>query len=117
MNKDFYELRDNIIPQGDNINFDRIMAKQGEKYKCSQYNDLMGTALAFNNIYAIASLNLLVREFNIPTTIEEILKGMYYAMCRDNSTKNPDCCISYEEFDLKVRDDLYDRYGHLIRKS
>ena len=109
----FYNLRDRIIPNEDVDEFDKIIHKHHEFFNYNHYNELLGTALYHYNLYIIASLNSLIREFNILTTKYKILESAYYAECRKNSSKFPDECISYMGFE-DVKDKFYTKYARFI---
>lgn len=119
MTTDFFsDLRDEIIPEGNIKNFNRIL----NHYECELgtldpyfFNQLLGAALYHYNLYIITSINSIVRELKIKTTRTGILEGVYHAYTREDSRKRKGTCVSYIDFSKpQIYDEIYGKYARFL---
>lgn len=82
----FYDVRDDIIPSGKNIQLEKFL----DKSKLNQYQieRLIGASIAENNHIATSLLNLYREENNITIEKVNVLESIYWANCRKISRAN-----------------------------
>ena len=101
---DYYHIRDEVIPQGNVEELEKFLTS--ESFDVCDIASLLGSALYYENQNMIAAINLKVRQKEINLAERDVLEGAYNARCRETGKRNPDCCISYCDFD----DTLYQKY-------
>ena len=81
----FFDIRDNIIPNGKINEFKEWLNSQDQTLAGS--DELVGAAIYHNEINILALLSLFIRENKIDFDKEDIYKSAYYAHCREKSSK------------------------------
>ena len=73
---------------------------------------LVGTAIAFNNIIAMALLNLYIREYNVLIRKQTVAKIIYNNECyiHQKRYRLQGCYISYQQYN----DEKYSQYADLF---
>ena len=97
---DFYDIRDEIIPNGQNILFKKYIDENS--LKTYDIETFYGVAVFHSNHIAISLINLYVRENDIKIDKTNVLRSIYWAECRDFGSRRKNCCISYCEFDNEI---------------
>lgn len=96
---DFYDIRDNVIPEGNMTEFDKWIdnfeAKNenltnGDVVNINTANTietLLGTAIYHGNTIVVAKLNMIIRNCKIKINKMKTLEHIYYASCREKSSE------------------------------
>jgi len=101
---DFYNVRDEIIPNGKNAQLEKFLNENNRLTQCN-IESLIGASIAESNHIATSLLNLYREENNIPIDKSGILKSIYWAECRRITAANKDVCISWRSFDEDIENE------------
>ena len=76
--------------------------------------ELLGTAVSHRNPVAISMINLYIVDNNVRLSKSELMREIYYANCRLESSKFATREISFKEWDDDLYHEYLHRYGDLI---
>lgn len=110
---DFFDIRDKSIKEGNVEELKKFLLPN--VLKTWQVETLVGTALYHNQLNMIALLNLHIRENNIKMEKINVLEQVYYAKCRNDSSKRPKgMCVSYLSFNDYIKEHQMEEYWNVF---
>lgn len=93
----------------------KIPGQLNDRTTCD-ITDIVGIAIYYHNIVAIAHINQVIREYKIKINKDNVLKSIYNVSCYEDSSENPNLRISYLVYDdvPNIKEEYEHLYGHMF---